>query len=409
MGERLQHEGDFSHEDITGQDEPPVDSPPTQGENTATGLPGPDGEGQMDVDPEARRRMRGKTRPSAGSPVDATPKEEITTREDMRDLGERQQHEGDFPEENITEQDEPQVDSSFTSRKNKATGSSSKEQMDVEPEARGRMRGKTRPISPEQSTSALVNANFDAAPQEERDHDDKRRRVVEPVSPVSTVAPRTPTFSPVLFDSETRDDEIAVHDPLPEEPTETSGENGQDWITEEAFFTVSPGARQVRQRKKVKMNQLTPAERREFVKSMDIEWQTLLMNQAANLLSLEEMAQARERWPDRALGTRWARIWRLDDSMPSGRRAKARLIIKGVTDPDLLDIESHSPTLTREGFVTVLRSVCSHGHKLQFGHVQQAFNTGNSIKREQPFSSECQTMESRVSSMMFVRAVAQDS
>ena len=85
------------------------------------------------------------------------------------------------------------------------------------------------------------------------------------------------------------------------------------------------------------------------------------------------------------MDTRWARTWKPDESKPSGRRAKARLIIKGFTDTDLLDIESHSPTLTREGFMTVLQSVCSHGHKLQLGGVQQAFNTGDPIKREQPF------------------------
>ena len=81
---------------------------------------------------------------------------------------------------------------------------------------------------------------------------------------------------------------------------------------------------------------------------------------------------------------RWARTWKPDDSKPSGRRAKARLITKGFTDPDLLDIESHSPTLTREGFMKVLQSVCSHGQKLQFGNVKQAFNTGDPINREQP-------------------------
>ena len=75
LGERLLHEGDFSYEDVTGQDEPPLGSPPAPGENTATG---PDGEGQMDVDPEARNRMRRKTRPISleqptGSPVDAGP------------------------------------------------------------------------------------------------------------------------------------------------------------------------------------------------------------------------------------------------------------------------------------------------------------------------------------------------
>ena len=32
--------------------------------------------------------------------------------------------------------------------------------------------------------------------------------------------------------------------------------------------------------------------------------------------------------------------------------------------------------------MTVLQSVCSHGHKLQFGDVQQAFDTGDPIKRE---------------------------
>ena len=60
LGERLLPEGNFSYEDITGQDELPVDSPPAPQENTATGHQQPDGEGEMDVDPESRRRMRGK-------------------------------------------------------------------------------------------------------------------------------------------------------------------------------------------------------------------------------------------------------------------------------------------------------------------------------------------------------------
>ena len=146
LGDRLLHESDFSYEDITGQDEPPVDSAPTQGENTATGPPGPDGEGQMDVDREARRRMREKP----------------------------------------------------------------------------------RPISLEQPAGSPVDARPDATPQEaERNHDDKTRRIDEPVSPVSTVAQdEVPTMSPVPFDLESRNDEIAVNVPLPEEPTEMSGENG---------------------------------------------------------------------------------------------------------------------------------------------------------------------------------------
>ena len=60
--------------------------------------------------------------------------------------------------------------------------------------------------------------------------------------------------SPQLLkiDSETTNDEVAVDVPLTEETAEMSGENGQGWITEEAFFTVPLGARQVRQRKEGK-------------------------------------------------------------------------------------------------------------------------------------------------------------
>ena len=81
LGERLLNEGDFSHEDITGQDEPPVDSPPAPEENTATERQKPDGEGQRGVDPESQRRMRGKTRltsleqpsaPTANTSLDTT-------------------------------------------------------------------------------------------------------------------------------------------------------------------------------------------------------------------------------------------------------------------------------------------------------------------------------------------------
>ena len=225
LGKRLLHEGDFSYEDITGQDEPPVDSPPAPGETTATRPPGPDGEGQMDMDPEARRRMRGKT----------------------------------------------------------------------------------RLISLEQPTVPPVSASPDTTRQEaEGDNDDKRRRIDEPGSPVSPVAQdEVSTLSPVPFDSEKRNDEIAVDVPLPEEPAEMSGENGQGWITEETFFSWS--RLQVPHCKEAKINELSPAEKREFLKSMEVERQTLLKNQAAKVLSLEETAQARARWPDRAMDTRWAR------------------------------------------------------------------------------------------------------
>ena len=98
--------------------------------------------------------------------------------------------------------------------------------------------------------------------RQKEDHDDKRRRIDELESTVPTAAQDEVLVPcPDTFDSVTRDDETAVDVPLPEESVEMSGENCQGGITEEVFFTVSPGVRQVRQRKEVKMNQLSPSER----------------------------------------------------------------------------------------------------------------------------------------------------
>ena len=112
---------------------------------------------------------------------------------------------------------------------------------------RRRMRGKTRLTSLEQPSAPPASACLDTTqPEAEEDHDDKRRRIDEPESTVPTVAQdEVLTPCPVTFDSDTRDDEVAVDVPLPEKTVEMSGDNSQGWITEEAFFTVSPGARQV--------------------------------------------------------------------------------------------------------------------------------------------------------------------
>ena len=83
---------------------------------------------------------------------------------------------------------------------------------------------------------------------------------------------------------------------------------------------------------------------------MDIEWQTLLKNRAAKVLfSGRNGSSSRALARSCGVDTRWARVWKPDDSKLSGRRAEARLIIKGFTDPDLIDIGTHSRTLTQKG------------------------------------------------------------
>ena len=97
---------------------------------------------------------------------------------------------------------------------------------------------------------------------------------------------------------------------------------------------------------------------------------------------MADPAQAQVLWSDRAMDTRWARTWKPDDSKPSGRRAEARLIIKGFTDPDLLDIVSD--TYPGGLYDSPAVRVQSWTHAAVFGDVQQASNTRDQSKRKEP-------------------------
>ena len=119
--------------------------------------------------------------------------------------------------------DEPPVDSPpelGESTLTKPPGPSGEEPMEVEQDVRRRMRGTTRTVSTDQPTAPSSNRTTDTGRQETaEDHDDKRRRVDEPKTPLSPVAQNEAlVLNPVSFQMETRSDEIAANVPLPEEP-----------------------------------------------------------------------------------------------------------------------------------------------------------------------------------------------
>ena len=58
--------------------------------------------------------------------------------------------------------------------------------------------------------------------------------------------------------------------------------------------------------------------------------------------------------PSRILASRWILTWKEDLSQPSGRKPKARLVVKGFQDPDIDNLRSDSPTLTRDSRMLLL-------------------------------------------------------
>ena len=163
--------------------------------------------------------------------------------EHMKKLGERMLQDGDFPYEDITGQDEPPVDSPPRSTATRHTGPSGERSMEVEPDVQRRMREKTRTVSTDQPTVPPSIATTDTARQETvGDHDDKRRRVDEPETPLSPVVQNeAPVLNPChLIWTRKMMRSLQMFRCLRSQP-EVSGDQLQGWTTEEALFTVSPG------------------------------------------------------------------------------------------------------------------------------------------------------------------------
>eukprot|EP00435_Cladocopium_sp_Y103_P020463 s1700_g5.t1 len=86
--------------------------------------------------------------------------------------------------------------------------------------------------------------------------------------------------------------------------------------------------------------------------------------------------------PSRIMSSRWILTWKEDLSNPSGRKAKARLVVKGFQDPDIDSVCSDSPTLTRDSRMLLLQTVASQRWVVQSFDITTAFLRGRSDERE---------------------------
>ena len=86
--------------------------------------------------------------------------------------------------------------------------------------------------------------------------------------------------------------------------------------------------------------------------------------------------------PSRILSSRWILTWKEDATMPGGRKAKARLVVKGFQDPDIGIVSSDSPTMTRDARMLLLQTVASKRWVVQSFDITTAFLRGKSDERE---------------------------
>ena len=86
--------------------------------------------------------------------------------------------------------------------------------------------------------------------------------------------------------------------------------------------------------------------------------------------------------PSRILSSRWILTWKEDLNAPSGRKAKARLVVKGFQDPDIDVLNSDSPTVTRDARMLLLQTISSKQWVVQSFDITTAFLRGRSDDRE---------------------------
>ena len=73
---------------------------------------------------------------------------------------------------------------------------------------------------------------------------------------------------------------------------------------------------------------------------------------------------------------RWVHIRKVAEDTGE-TKAKARLVVKGFTDPDLTEIRAESPTLSRLSRQLIIQIAASRGFRLRKGDVKTAFLSGD--------------------------------
>jgi len=75
-------------------------------------------------------------------------------------------------------------------------------------------------------------------------------------------------------------------------------------------------------------------------------------------------------------------VYTTTDGKDSGP-LKARWCIRGYLDPDILDLATAAPTLSPEGFATIVQMITSKRWHLKIADIEAAFLRGDDMKRTQ--------------------------
>jgi hypothetical protein len=142
-------------------------------------------------------------------------------------------------------------------------------------------------------------------------------------------------------------------------------------FTDHFAYMLSDG----RRKNEVNIHSLTADEKREMNSAKKIEADQWIGNAVYTVAKRAGIPK------NRIMSMRWILTWKKIEET-GGRKAKARLVVKGFTDPDLLQIRAESPTLSKIGRNCLLQLAASYKMTLSMGDVKTAFLQGNQGESE---------------------------
>ena len=140
-----------------------------------------------------------------------------------------------------------------------------------------------------------------------------------------------------------------------------------------------------KRRAEVSFRKLGPQDREDFMKAMRSELGSYLEKEAVEIATRKEIP------PERVLPMRWVLTWKTiedEEGKVVGKKPKARLIIKGFLDPDLLSLKRESPTLSTQNRNLLLSVAAWKQWKVQVGDVKTAFLNADATERDRNLGAD---------------------
>ena len=166
----------------------------------------------------------------------------------------------------------------------------------------------------------------------------------------------------------------------------------------EIYYTKLENFNVFRQRKEVRMKQLTEDEKKKFQQAMAKEVKNNFESGAYKLLSPQESEKIRRSKPDKILKSRYVLTKKplepeevekiqkeallIEDTDCGVCKAKARHVMQGFSEHGSEDLPSTTPQVAKDSVIFVLQNLCSRQWDIGNLDFTQAFHSGDSIQRE---------------------------